>query len=107
MADLIMQQVIDNDIPEQEDNKILSVSNMSLNTLYILSDRKIINTKNGKTMIGTLTNFRDHTDNAVVFLPKSLVRRVENIDSDVYIVIMGKVQKGTYNVWDIRVQKIN
>jgi len=105
MADLIMQQVIDSDVPIEEDNKILSISNMSLNTLYILSDRKTIKTKNGEAIIATLTNFRDHTDNSVVFLPRSLIRKVENIDSDVYVVILGKVQKGAYSVWDIRVQQ--
>ena len=101
----IMQSVIDNDVPTKEDNKILSISNMSLNILYILSDRKMIKTKNGETMIATLTNFRDHTDNAVVFLPRSLVKKVENIASDVYVVILGKIQRGAYNIWDIRVQQ--
>ena len=105
MADLIMQQVIESDVPIEEDNKILSISNMSLNTLYILSDRKTIKTKNGEAIIATLTNFRDHTDNSVVFLPRSLIRKVENIDSDVYVVILGKVAKGAYSVWDIRVQQ--
>ena len=105
MADLIMQQVIESDVPIEEDNKILSISNMSLNTLYILSDRKTIKTKNGEAIIATLTNFRDHTDNSVVFLPRSLIRKVENIDSDVYVVILGKVQKGAYSIWDIRVQQ--
>ena len=105
MSDAIVQEVIDGDIPTKNDNKILSISNMKINTLYILSDRKRIATRNGDATIGTFTDVNtDEFD--VVFLPKSLIRKVENCDNNYHIVIVGKVQMGGYQTWDIRVRKI-
>ena len=105
MSDSTVQDIIDGDIPTKNDNKILSISNMKTNTLYMLSDRKRIATRNGDAMIGTFTDVNTD-ENDVVFLPKSLIRKVENCDNNYHIVIVGKVQMGNYKTWDIRVRKL-
>ena len=104
MTDL-MQTIIDDNSNVETDGKILAISEMKLNNIYILSNRKNITTRSGTAMIASLQDYETREITPAVFILGSLIKKID-YEEDVYIVILGKKKINNYFMWDIRCKKI-